>query len=50
MCGTYSAGFPHSLGHAGDGHDSLVVITFPVGGSLDDSLAANLSCLEGFFL
>ena len=49
MCGMSLAGYPQSLGHAGEGYDPLVVITFPVGSSLDASLAAYLSCIEGAF-
>ena len=49
MCGTSSAGFSQSLGNAGKGHDPLFAITFPVGSSLDASMAAHLSCLVGAF-
>ena len=49
MWETYSVGYPQSLGHAGEGHDPLVAINFPVGGSLAASLAAHISCLGGAF-
>ena len=49
MCGTSSEGFPQSIGHAGEGHDPLVSITFPVWSSLSESLAAHFSCLGGDF-
>ena len=49
MCGTFLAGFPQSLRHAGEGHDALVANVFTVGDSLAASLAAHLSCLEGAF-
>ena len=46
MCGTSSAGFSKSLGHAGEDHDPLVAIIFPVGSSLDASMDAHLNCIE----
>ena len=50
MCGTSSAGFPQYLGKYGEGHDSLVVIIFPVGSFWSTILGANLSFLEGAFV
>ena len=50
MCVTSLVGFPQSLGHAGEFHDPLVAITFPVGSYLAASLASHMSCFEGDFL
>ena len=44
MCGTSSARWNYGVVH-----DPLVVINFPVGSSLDASLAAHLSFLGGTF-
>ena len=49
MCGTSSADNPQSLGSSGEGHDTIVAITFPVCSYLDASLDANLRCLGGAF-
>ena len=49
MCGTSLVGFPHSLWHDGEVHDTPVAIIFPVGSSLAESLDAHLICLEDAF-
>ena len=38
------------MGNAGEVHDPLVAITFPVGISSTDSLSTHMSCLRGDFL
>ena len=50
ICETYSVGFPQYLGHAGEDHDTIVAITFPVDSYFAASMAAHISCLEGTFL
>ena len=50
MCVTSPVLCPQSLGHASEGHDLIVAVTFPVGSSLADILPDHLSCLEGYFL
>ena len=39
-----------SLGHAGEGDDSLVAITLPVGCFLEAIISSHPSCPEGAFL
>ena len=47
MCVTPSVGCTQYLRNAGEGHDPLFAISFPVGVSLTDSLTAHLIFLGG---
>ena len=49
ICETSSVVCPNYQGHAEEGHEPLVDVSFPDGSSLPSSLAAHLSYLEGSF-